>query len=309
MRDSKKSERVIKFLTSETGDPVTGCQALPEYLCECLKAWPSWWANARGGIARVRGRVEAPEPHPGRRLRLKCFLVLAGTNQLQLDGGSLHIGAGDMGVIVEGWPNEEHWVADGKGRYLHLFIGVLPGRLSVNLAGSGGGFGLRDRDHAIHQGASISFPESPLLAGILEYQAVHQLGDAAWSRVIREVLLRGLLKRGGTSHSPLILRCQSIIDGAATDPELSVKSIAARLKCHPDYLSRRYIEETGSGLMEAVRAIRLQVARDFLEGSWLSIAEVAALSGWKDHSYFSLVFRKTYGCSPIQHRQRHRWSG
>lgn len=306
MRDSKKSESIINFLTSGIGDPVAGCQSLPDYLGTCLDAWPSWWSPSRGGLARARGRLELPEPQVKGRESLKCFLVLTGTNRLDLEDGRLDIRAGEMGVVGQGWPHEEQWLPAADGCYLHLFIGVMPGRLAVNLAGSGGGFGLRSGDHTIYQGASIPFHQSRMLVDLLEFQAVHRLGDASWSRVIQQVFLRGLLEKDKAVGSPLVRRCRAIISATATNPELSVKALAVRLGCHPDYLSRRFIEETGSGLMETVRALRLQVARDLLENSWLTVAEVAALSGWKDHSYFSLIFRRAFGCSPLEHRRLHR---
>ena len=55
--------------------------------------------------------------------------------------------------------------------------------------------------------------------------------------------------------------------------------------------------------MTALRDVRMQVAADLLSDHALPVAEVAGLCGYHDHSYFSRVFRDTYGLPPSRYQK------
>ena len=72
----------------------------------------------------------------------------------------------------------------------------------------------------------------------------------------------------------------------------------------PFYISRIFKSETGSAPIRHLIRIRLEKARELLEGGYQgSIQEVAALVGYDDAYHFSKLYKKHYGVSPSQARK------
>jgi AraC-like DNA-binding protein/ligand-binding sensor protein len=83
-----------------------------------------------------------------------------------------------------------------------------------------------------------------------------------------------------------------------------IKDIANQLKCHPDFLSRRFKEFTGHNLSAYLQELRVNRARAFLQNPKISIDEVASQSGFTDRSYFSKVFRRVTKQTPGDYRRQ-----
>jgi AraC-like DNA-binding protein len=228
----------------------------------------------------------------------KFFFQLAGVNCLSQDGASICPAPGELGVVLRSVEHEEVWQTDAEGGYLHLFVGVLGDRLSLNLAGLGGVCGL-PVSGKVFGTASVPFAEGGLLDGLLRFAAGTEVSPSL-CRTLAAVLREGMKTREEPGISERVARALERIQRRPCDPELSVKVLAQELDCHPDYLSRRFALEVGAPLMRFVRERRMEVAADLLRGMSLPVAEVAALCGYHDHSYFSKVFRETQGLTPLE---------
>ncbi|MFC3803941.1 AraC family transcriptional regulator [Cohnella sp. GCM10012308] len=68
------------------------------------------------------------------------------------------------------------------------------------------------------------------------------------------------------------------------------------------YLSKQFRRETGDSVIDYLIHARIRKAVQLLEGSELSIQEVAASVGYRDVSYFNRIFKKTTGMTPNQCR-------
>lgn len=78
----------------------------------------------------------------------------------------------------------------------------------------------------------------------------------------------------------------------------TVAELAELLKCSPNYLSARFRSETGKTIKEYINEIRLEHAMEMLQNSATGIYETAWACGYRDHSYFSRIFKARYGMSP-----------
>ena len=78
----------------------------------------------------------------------------------------------------------------------------------------------------------------------------------------------------------------------------SVKDIAARLHCHPDFLSRKFKQHSGMDLSLYLQRARIDRAKKLLENPRMTIDEVSEQSGFSDRFHFSKVFRRLTGGSP-----------
>ena len=86
--------------------------------------------------------------------------------------------------------------------------------------------------------------------------------------------------------------------------KVSLDQIAENMYLSPFYISKIFKSETGDTPIRHLINIRLEKAKEQLEGGWEgSIQEVAASVGYDDAYHFSKLFKKRYGISPSQARR------
>lgn len=86
----------------------------------------------------------------------------------------------------------------------------------------------------------------------------------------------------------------------------NVKTLAAHLKCHPDFLSRRFKQHTGTDLSGYIRRVRIEHAREILKKPGALIDDAAEQTGFSDRIHFTKVFRKMTGLTPGQFQRQFR---
>jgi len=72
----------------------------------------------------------------------------------------------------------------------------------------------------------------------------------------------------------------------------------------PEHMSRIFKKETGFGFNEYLTYIRLQNAEYLLKNQNLSVTEVAHRCGFSDSNYFSYIFKKNYGLTPVEMKKK-----
>lgn len=86
--------------------------------------------------------------------------------------------------------------------------------------------------------------------------------------------------------------------------DISVDQLA-HIACRtPSYLSSVFKKETGENLASYIRQVRMEKARELLDGSHEKIIDIARQVGYQSVSYFCQIFRETYGISPKKYRMR-----
>lgn len=88
-----------------------------------------------------------------------------------------------------------------------------------------------------------------------------------------------------------------------SDYNISVYNIASMLCVNSDYLSRIFKKKTGQGLATFLLKTRMKKAAELLEGTSMSVAEIAAAVGYNDISYFKRTFKSYNGVSPTDYRK------
>ncbi len=123
------------------------------------------------------------------------------------------------------------------------------------------------------------------LSALMEAQAEQLLARAPevipWIGEVRSVLAR-LLHEG--------------------EPELTL--VATRLQLHPRTLQRR-LSESDTSFRTELETVRRQLAETYLRDARLSIADVAQLLGYSEHSAFTRGFRQWTGSPPQSWRDSH----
>jgi len=117
--------------------------------------------------------------------------------------------------------------------------------------------------------------------------------------------LRKPAKETPAKGSPLVAEAEKLVRVHISQPEMSVASIASRLGCSPDHLTRLFRNGRGMGLAAWITRERVELACEILVRPDHNISEVAWSCGFTSPSYFIKVFRKQKGMTPVSWRRLH----
>lgn len=84
--------------------------------------------------------------------------------------------------------------------------------------------------------------------------------------------------------------------------EINMQDVAAECGVTPDYLAKLFRRACGIPPSEFLTSIRISAAMEFLMDMNIPISNVAEMVGYDDSAYFSRIFKKTVGTSPLAYR-------
>lgn len=90
------------------------------------------------------------------------------------------------------------------------------------------------------------------------------------------------------------------------DASVDTDRIARQLGISRDYLRHIFKEETGQTVLDRLIDIRMERAAAMLDEGKLKVYEIAERVGYRNSQYFSQVFRKSKGMSPLEYTERPR---
>lgn len=110
---------------------------------------------------------------------------------------------------------------------------------------------------------------------------------------------------GQKSHADDIVRAvQEYIEGRYRE-KITVEELAGRHALGRRTLERRFRQATGNSIVEYVQRVRVEAAKQRLETSRKSVAEVMYEVGYNDTKAFRDIFNKYCGMSPVGYRERY----
>lgn len=101
----------------------------------------------------------------------------------------------------------------------------------------------------------------------------------------------------------LMQRVMVVINKNISNPDLNVEMIARTVGISRTHLHRKLREITNQSARDFIRNVRLQQAAALLAEKHHSISEIADNLGFANLSYFSTVFKETYGVSPSEYME------
>lgn len=105
------------------------------------------------------------------------------------------------------------------------------------------------------------------------------------------------------SKDPEVARIRQWIRDNAHRP-LTVKDLMAHTSLSRRTLERRFAAQTGRGLHEEIRTLRMERAQALLRETALPLTQVAARSGYANYVTFTLAFRRSTGMTASAFRRR-----
>ncbi len=103
-------------------------------------------------------------------------------------------------------------------------------------------------------------------------------------------------------HDETIIEAQQWLQEHLGD-SVSMAALASRLRLPTRTLNRRFRQATGLSPQSYLQRLRINHAKELLRHSNLGIAEIAWQLGLQDASYFSQLFRRHSGVSPLRYRE------
>lgn len=88
------------------------------------------------------------------------------------------------------------------------------------------------------------------------------------------------------------------------DKDISLKEISEYVQLSPNYLSLLFKKSMGRNLTEYLTDYRMEKAKDLLLNTTLKTYEIAENVGVADSAYFSRIFKKMAGISPLEFRKK-----
>lgn len=88
--------------------------------------------------------------------------------------------------------------------------------------------------------------------------------------------------------------------------QLRIGDIAAHLGVNKDYLSVLFHKTEGITLQDYINREKMSLAEHMLKYSDQRVSEIANILAYSSQSHFCHCFRKLYGMTPLEYRNRHR---
>ncbi|RTE01977.1 AraC family transcriptional regulator [Paenibacillus whitsoniae] len=86
--------------------------------------------------------------------------------------------------------------------------------------------------------------------------------------------------------------------------EINLDILAGHMHLSSSYISKLFIQETGSSITDYVTARRIKQACRLLDTTTLSVEQIGENIGYPNSSYFIQVFKKEVGMTPLQFRKQ-----
>jgi Response regulator containing CheY-like receiver domain and AraC-type DNA-binding domain len=143
-----------------------------------------------------------------------------------------------------------------------------------------------------------SSPEGRRLAA-----SAHEL-QAGWEQYL-ERLIAHVADRRSPRNKRVVDDAIRHMEARYGDKELNLQALADRSGVSPAYMSKMFREVMGRPITQYLNELRLEKARLMLLGQpEVKISAVAEECGFNDYPYFSKVFKKHYGISPLEYKEK-----
>lgn len=123
---------------------------------------------------------------------------------------------------------------------------------------------------------------------------VHAILAAAWAARRRQ--------RSSSRSEAVVREAKALLERAGEKP-LRIETLAARFRLSEKHFRRLFKQHTGLSPYQYYLQLRIHRAQELLQGTSLSIQEVAAALHFETPFHFSAVFKKKTGQSPSQWRR------
>lgn len=237
---------------------------------------------------------------PCGRADYEILLMAEGAGYFFIEGKQQRVTQGQLVLYRPGQPQYYHYLLEDKPDVYWLHF---TGKKAAALLES-----MRICSTAPQQIHGFSRRYAELFDQIIRELQLQEESHLPISSLMGQQLLlllgRGLHAAGQGGHS-LRYRMQEIISGMYRDYQnpLSTQDYAHRLQMSKCWFIRSFKEITGVPPLHFLTAIRMDKSKELLESSAYNVSEIAEMVGYENPLYFSRIFKRKTGLSPLQYRR------
>ena len=110
--------------------------------------------------------------------------------------------------------------------------------------------------------------------------------------------------RQGSNPSKLVIAVTNYVQHHLSEP-ITTEQIAEHLFMGRTRLSANFKAESGMALSEFIQRQKLDEGKRLLRFTDKSAAAIAAYLGYSSSAHFATVFKKYFGCTPAEYREKH----
>ena len=245
---------------------------------------------------------------------LELAFILSGSGKYRFEEGIRPVQEGDLIVINAGVKHQSLYSPESELPATEFFVGAsnihLPGLPENSLP-------VPEGKHILHTEGELRQRLFKICSSMMAENAVCRQGRYFMLKaylmqivllVIREQCEPMEKMKGCSFESPSKTYVVEQIVNYFEDhycEKISLDQIAENMYLSPFYISKIFKSETGDTPIRHLINIRLEKAKELLEGEYQgSIQEVAARVGYDDAYHFSKLFKKRFGISPSQVRKK-----
>ena len=133
-------------------------------------------------------------------------------------------------------------------------------------------------------------------------KSVDHLREQAYKILSTVLVYRDSQPNG--QYKQLIHQAKEYIERHYMDSEITLNDVAAQANLSASHFSVVFSQEAGQTFKEYLTEIRINRAKELLRMTSLRSADIAYQVGYNDPHYFSSVFKKNTGLSPIEFRSQ-----
>jgi two-component system response regulator YesN len=104
--------------------------------------------------------------------------------------------------------------------------------------------------------------------------------------------------------TPIVLMTKKYLETYYYKEDLSLSEVADQMNVNANYLSKLLKKELGKSFVDCLTEIRIKKAMMLLNDPTSKIYEIAEKVGYHTQHYFSHIFKKMIGVSPLEYRKR-----
>lgn len=131
----------------------------------------------------------------------------------------------------------------------------------------------------------------------LEFKNIMEGGQS------QKIILADAVKNGNVPHMAVLKQILAFIAANYHQEDLSLNRIADEVHLTPSYISTLFKKYQGVNISDYLIDIRIRKAMELLTGTDLKTYEISERIGYSNPQYFSVVFKRTAGMSPMEYRK------
>ena len=139
-----------------------------------------------------------------------------------------------------------------------------------------------------------------------EYLLAYFSGIPSYDAIL-ELAAEQKRENAAKKHDRIVKAVKEYID-LNYSGKITLDDVAREVFLSPSYLSKLIKTQTGQSFRHLVNMARIAEAMRLLELTDKSLSEIAFLTGYEDHSYFTKVFRRHTKMNPSDYRKEQRKS-